>query len=340
VKHPLKLTFALLAAVLAGVLLFTLFLIRSGSGTFPALPSPNGYDDFVAAGNLLDSQTSDAHAMEIGPLRALIGTNSESLRLLQLGLSRTCSVHTAEMLTNSAAMSPDLLATKRVAHLLAGTGRLAELEGRTNDAVAAYLTGMRFGNEISRGGFVMQRLVGVACEALARNRLTLVAAKLSPTDMRGIIRALEKLEIESVPWGEIDDNERRFMWSAVQQFNNPIMLVNSWWTLRPLLKQARVKHLNEITRRRLLIIELALRCHGAAHGSPPKELGDLVPEFLARVPLDTFTERALIYRPNGTNWSLYSVGPDRADDGGVAGGSVTGRKPPGGDVLLDSPQPD
>jgi len=119
-------------------------------------------------------------------------------------------------------MSPDLLATKRLAHFGAATGRLAELEGRTNDAVAAYLTGMRYGNEVSRGGFLIHRLVGIACEAIARTRLTTVATSLNATETQGIILALEKLDAEAVTWAEIDDNERLFMRGAIRQFNNPI----------------------------------------------------------------------------------------------------------------------
>jgi len=83
-----------------------------------------------------------------------------------------------------------------------------------------------------------------------------------------------------------------------------------------MVKQAKTKHLNELARRRLLIVELALRCHSTKHGSPPKQLGELMPEYLARIPLDPFTERDLSYLPNHTNWLLYSVGEDRVGDRG------------------------
>jgi hypothetical protein len=45
----------------------------------------------------------------------------------------------------------------------------------------------------------------------------------------------------------------------------------------------------------------------------------------------------MIHRPQGTNWLLYSVGPDGVDDGGQrAGGSVSGAVPRG-DLFYDSP---
>lgn len=334
-KRAPKLVFALLAAVVC-VLLFVLLLMRGDSGAFPPLPSPNGYDDFITAGNFLSGQTNDAYEMDVEQLRAFVAANRESLRLLQLGLTRTCSVHTVEFLTNNPALASDAMATKRLAQFEAAVGRLAELEGRTNDAVTAYLTGMRFGNEASRGGFVIHRLVGIACEVIARSRLGPVATNLSAADTRRVIRALEKLESDTVSWEEIDGSERMYMRGAIRQFNNPILLVQSWWSARSMLKKARIRHLGEIARRRLLIVELALRCRASEHGSPPQQLNDLVPEYLARVPLDPFTDQELIYRTAGTNWSLYSVGANYVDDGGAPATRASGGKPPGGDLRFDS----
>jgi hypothetical protein len=67
---------------------------------------------------------------------------------------------------------------------------------------------------------------------------------------------------------------------------------------------------------RLLTVELALRCHRSEKGHGPAQLEQLIPAYLSRVPLDPFSGRGLIYRASGTNWLLYSVGPDGVDDGG------------------------
>ena len=68
---------------------------------------------------------------------------------------------------------------------------------------------------------------------------------------------------------------------------------------------------------RLLTTELALRCYRSKQGRSPERLEQLVPTQLPRVPVDPFSSRPLIYRPQGTNWQLYSIGPDRVDDGGT-----------------------
>jgi hypothetical protein len=70
---------------------------------------------------------------------------------------------------------------------------------------------------------------------------------------------------------------------------------------------------------------------------PPARLADLVTHYLSGVPQDPFTGQALIYRPQSTNWLLYSVGPDGVDDGGKpVGRSVSGAVPKG-DMFYDSP---
>ena len=61
-----------------------------------------------------------------------------------------------------------------------------------------------------------------------------------------------------------------------------------------------------------------LERHRLATGGYPKTLGDLVPRFLQAVPLDPMDNQPLRYRLNtdGT-FTLYSVGPNHTDDGGV-----------------------
>lgn len=247
--------------------------------------------------------------MDITTLSSFINTNSESWRLLQLGLARNCSVHTAEFLTNNPSLIGDGMAIKRLANLGLAMGRLAELEGRTNDAIAAYLTGIRLGNKASQGGFVIHRLIGISCEIPARYQLTKLATNLSPAEMKAVCVALEAADAETVPWEEIQTNEQMYLRQAIQQFANPISLIRSWWSSRSTLKGTKFKHLNEVAQRRLLTLELGLHCYRAKHQSLPNQLSDLSPEFFARVPLNPFTERSFEYQPVGTNWILLVPKP-------------------------------
>ena len=63
-------------------------------------------------------------------------------------------------------------------------------------------------------------------------------------------------------------------------------------------------------------IAIALAQYHRAHGSYPAELAGLAPKYLPAVPLDRFSGKALIYRPAGNGFLLYSVGRNGVDDKG------------------------
>src|SRR5208282_1451500 len=83
----LLLAFALVAgAVLVALLAFTM----GRAPVRPPLPNPNGYDDFIKAGEAVLGDVSDWPVLDHDGLRDLVSTNTEPLRLLRLGLTRQC----------------------------------------------------------------------------------------------------------------------------------------------------------------------------------------------------------------------------------------------------------
>ncbi len=61
---------------------------------------------------------------------------------------------------------------------------------------------------------------------------------------------------------------------------------------------------------------LAIRFYRQDEGHFPPSLAALVPNWLDAVPLDPFSEEALVYRTDDEGYVLYSDGPNRIDDGG------------------------
>jgi hypothetical protein len=57
----------------------------------------------------------------------------------------------------------------------------------------------------------------------------------------------------------------------------------------------------------------AIERHRLATGQPPPSLADLVPAFLAEVPLDPFTDAPIGYRSENGRWTLWS-GADPEED--------------------------
>lgn len=307
---------------------------RPGTPTFPPLPNPNGYDDYLTAGQGMVGDPSGTEGMDVAGLRDLLGTNAEALRLIRVGLSRESRVPVATQMTNFTAHL-DLPVLKRAAFLLRAEALLTACAGRTNDAARIHLEGVRFGREVSRGGFILHRLVGVACERIALEPLIQLAPALDETGRRQVMEGLMKLEEQPVQWSEIWRAERAFIRHQARRNPNPLRGLLDYWSARDELRKAEYRHHLPAVLARLLWLELAVRSHVAEHGQPPETLAELVPQWLPSLPADPFTGRPFVYRREGTNWVLYSLGPDRVDDGGQSGPRM-GDPQARGDVRLDT----
>ena len=70
--------------------------------------------------------------------------------------------------------------------------------------------------------------------------------------------------------------------------------------------------------RRLVTTHLALQAYRLENGRAPATLAELTPDYLPAVPQDPYGTGPLIYRrePDNETWQLYSIGPDREDNGG------------------------
>ena len=298
----LKWGFVLL--VVAVTLLFVVVVASNPAEPFPAPPVPNGYDDFVAAGKLVTGDVDFVRETKLELFRTFVATNAEALRLLQLGLSRTSTVPLATFVTNQSQMVADLGTIKRLAQFNVTVGRLAELEGRTNEALTIYLQGLRLAREANRGGVWIHDLVATACESIAFNLLTNLAVKIPPVENRAIIAGLEQVDATTISWEEMMKSERLFNRHTSSSYGNPIDWIRGWWTNRAALKKGKLKHLRCIVQRRQLLAELALRRYVAEQGKAPQRLSELVPGYLSRLPENPATKQPPDYYPQGTNWVL------------------------------------
>jgi len=74
---------------------------------------------------------------------------------------------------------------------------------------------------------------------------------------------------------------------------------------------------SHLTQLRVARTALAVERYRLAQGKLPVELSDLVPAYLDAVPKDPFTGQALHYVVRNPGFTVYSVGADGKDDGGV-----------------------
>jgi RNA polymerase sigma factor (sigma-70 family) len=88
-------------------------------------------------------------------------------------------------------------------------------------------------------------------------------------------------------------------------------------------------------RQRILHLAFALAAYRGEHKRYPDKLDVLAPKYLAEVPSDLFSGKALIYHPSESGYLLYSIGFNGRDDGGRASADT----PPGDDPHVRMPLP-
>jgi peroxiredoxin len=84
-----------------------------------------------------------------------------------------------------------------------------------------------------------------------------------------------------------------------------------------------------------LHVAFALARYHCDHGRYPKNLDELAPKYLDRIPQDIFSGKPLIYRPTENGYMLYSVGVNGKDDGGRGYDD----EPQGDDLVIRMPLP-
>ncbi len=83
-------------------------------------------------------------------------------------------------------------------------------------------------------------------------------------------------------------------------------------------------------------VAFALAAYHRDHGHYPAKLGDLAPKYLAVVPDDLFSGKALVYRPAEKGYLFYSVGANGKDEGGRSFSD----DPAGDDLPVSMPLPE
>jgi hypothetical protein len=84
-----------------------------------------------------------------------------------------------------------------------------------------------------------------------------------------------------------------------------------------------------------LHLAFALAAYRGEHNRYPDKLDVLAPKYLAEVPSDLFSGKALIYRPSENGYLLYSIGVNGRDDEGRASADT----PPSDDPHFRMPLP-
>ncbi|MBI4663098.1 MAG: hypothetical protein HY735_30185 [Verrucomicrobia bacterium] len=347
-----KLRRAVGAMAALGVIIVAFLIFQSvptsPTPLFRPLPTPNGYDDFLKAGQLLAGPQNELSNTNAETLRPLVEQNRTALGLVRAGLGRECQVP-LEFSTNFLASHMNVLGDfKHLARLLVAEGVLAEADRNLGDAARTYLDLIRFGRAIAQGGLAIDTLVAEAIQALGVKNFCQISGRLNPAEISGVIEALEEIDRRSETFEQILLREQAYFRKTY-----------GWWyataprvltriaSLRTGVDQTRQTEqtvertfLRRKARLRLLIVHLALQSYKAELACYPNKLSELIPKYLRALPKDPFGGEDLVYSPDSVAYRLYSLGPDLKDDGGKPASTRTSapRKAgeiPQGDIILD-----
>jgi hypothetical protein len=285
--------FFIAAAVLA---IAAVILTLSQPAPTPApLPKPNGYDDFVKAGRMVSKDSSDFGTMSEEELRAFVKKNAEALKLARTGLGRECRALPDDSATNAPHFE-DLAVLKPLACAFTAEGRLAEMQNRPGAAAESYLDTVRLGHAITRGGVIMDTLVGLAIEAIGTARLENLTRNLGAKQCREVASALEAAESGRESAETMLEQEHAWARRA-GGFKGRIGRLVMFKTFQQVDQKVASRVKSQQTRTQSLLVQLATRAYELEKGERPKNLADLVPAYLKAIPQDPATGTNMAYRP-------------------------------------------
>jgi hypothetical protein len=313
------LIYLVLVVVLGNLVLITMVLLGIKSQPHQSLPNPNGYDDFLKAGQLVTVPKAPGPNPSVEELRTLVTSNAEALKLVRAGLNQECRVPiypSPEYYAETNQMIA--LECKALDMVLESEARLAEMEHRTNDALKIYLEAIRFSHESSHGGFKINAAIGEHCEAGGLGRLRQLMNGLDAVQCREAIQMLETMEEKREPIADVLDRDKKW-------WHNHASLSDHMKFIPTLAKDASLNPMNITTEElekntkerqkqaRQLIIDLAARCYELEKGARPKNAADLVPAYLKSIPQDPFTGTNMVTAPKGfANFSGSCLCPANA----------------------------
>lgn len=296
-KKVLK--YVVLVVVLGNVVLMAFVFLGSPARKPTPMPNPNGYDDFVKAAKLVNVDTSkDYRTFTREELAATIfSTNQEVLSLVRTGLGKQCLMPNDYWKDYQARVfMRTLSAWKEIAFLFRDEGRLAELNGQTNEAAQFYLDGIRFGEECSRGGVLIDKLVGASCSAILETPLRNLLPSLDTKHCADIAANLEKMDASTEPAEEILKREEEYE-SKISGIREKLAKLVMYKTIRTTRQNAARRFENDTSRKREMMIAFAARAYELEHGKRPASVADLVPNYLKKIPQDPVTGTNLTLPP-------------------------------------------
>ena len=185
-----------------------LWTARRGSDPRPPLPSPNAYDDYVAAGRAQRDASGRPiirdmelyQAQDADPNEELLKQAEPALRRLRQGFTRPYMQPPLRSFQDwEHDPTRQYSSFRQLSRLLVAEGNAKQERGDSEGAARSYLDGVRLGVDIAHGASLIGAFVGMACETIACRPLWKALAQMDAATARRAAREMETLEERRVP---------------------------------------------------------------------------------------------------------------------------------------------
>ena len=293
--------FAFVAASFPGWIMFRLL-------TRPAVPqvafSEAAFRKVVDLGNAINGIPAGSPELD---------TKIQELRAL---LDEPLSVPLAYTIDDISTF--DITSVRTTSSILIAHGEAQFASGSFDSASQTLLLAVEQGIDTRRGGLLVHMLVGVAMTGSSAPALFRCSEKCSIAERKRVIAALMRLmQCRETSKSFI---ERDRLWSIQQGWHTHVQhLLNDMAGVTvgvvPMCVEAMDRELAEL---QLLVTEFAIANYREDHGQLPGHLNLLTPDYLSESFSDPFSPvgDGFKYRVTGDQHVLYSLGPNRIDDGG------------------------
>lgn len=292
-----RLILILIFGVPLAIFIFSIFYNAFRVPPPPHLPTPNGYDDLVKSGEMLATNVVDYANLNQPDLQALVLENSNALVLARAGLQKECLVSMDYLIgmTNITTNMNWLPDVKLLGLAFAAEARLEEMQGHTNEAVKSCLDVVHLANESSRGGVLIDELVGLATEGVGTRELGKLVPELDAQTCRETANTLETLDSQRQTWDEVMQQEHDWARRTHPGIRHEIQRIREHKYLNSIYKASERRFTTQQTAMRKLIIALAARAYTLDNGHAPANAADLVPNYLKAIPQDPLTGTNMVY---------------------------------------------
>lgn len=189
------------------------------------LPSPNGFDNIVTAGNMLKANggttaiyVKNSSSVSLEGEKLVASKNQATLVELRKAFRIPCRVPMPRELN---AAFPYLSNTRDLARLLQAD---AEVHMHHGDYSGAFRNGeesLQLGNDIMQGGSYIHGLVGIACSAIGQRYQLIALDHLSISDCAAYLPRLQKLIHDTPSSPDIMKEDRAFTLTILTNLKSP-----------------------------------------------------------------------------------------------------------------------